>query len=81
MKQKSIKVTSDMASMAPNSKGSVHKDPPGPFKEPKSGEQSQAPSCKATALPTKDAPYGVKGVNAGDSMALPKSGGVGESEV
>lgn len=81
MKQKDMKVTSDMASMAPQHKGSKHKDPAGPFKEPKSGEQSAAPTHKAKALPTKDAPAGVKGPNAGASMALPKSGCPGESEV
>lgn len=81
MKQKDIKVTSDMAAMAPTTKGSKHRDPDGPFKEPKDGEQSEAPKHKAQALPSKDAPAGVKGPNAGSSMALPKSGGVGESEV
>lgn len=45
------------------------------------GAQSKAPSHKKAALPTKDAPPGVKGVNEGSALEMPKGGGVGESKV
>ena len=73
-------------SAAPSvSPGRNHKDPSGPWNRPQGGcaegEQSAAPRNKGITIPTKDAPAGVKGVNAGDSVTLPKSGGVGEGEV
>jgi len=45
------------------------------------GAQSKAPTHQKQALPTKEAPPGVKGVNEGSAMALPQGGGVGESKV
>jgi hypothetical protein len=72
----------DKASMAPAHKPSMkHAEPAGPFQYPKNGEQSMAPSHKKQALPLQDAPKGVKGVNDGSSMSLPKGGSVGEGEV
>lgn len=66
-------------SAAPKHKPSMqHKEPSHPIK---AGDQSMAPDHKKKGLPTQDAPAGVKGVNEGSSMSLPKSGGVGESEV
>lgn len=79
---KKVEVKSELASAAPKTKPSMkHKEPPAQYKYPKSGEQSMAPDSKKKSLPLKDAPEGVKGVNEGASIALPKSGGVGESEV
>jgi len=70
------------ASMAPAHKPSMqHLEPAGPFGVPKNGEQSMAPEHKKKALPLKDAPAGVKGVNEGASLAMPKGGSVGETEV
>lgn len=45
------------------------------------GHQSKPPMHKKAALPSKNAPVGVKGVNEGSDYPLPKSGGKGESEV
>jgi hypothetical protein len=69
----------DAQSDAPKTKPSMqHKEPSHAQPE---GAQSKAPDHKKKALPSKDAPPGVKGVNEGSEHALPKSGGVGESEV
>lgn len=76
-------------SMAPATKPSMkHKEPSGPFSKPASGakapefgDQSKAPDHKKKALPMQDAPPGVAGVNGGSPVAMPKGGGVGESEV
>lgn len=66
-------------SMAPQHKPSMkHKEPSLPVKP---GDQSMAPDTKKKGLPMQDAPPGVAGVNGGSSVALPKGGGVGESEV
>ncbi len=66
-------------SSAPKHKPSMqHKEPSHPIK---AGDQSAAPDHKKKGLPMQDAPAGVKGVNEGSSVPLPKSGGVGESEV
>lgn len=80
-----MKKQSDMAapsldqSKAPATKPSMqHVEPPHPVQ---AGDQSKAPSSKKAALPSKDAPPGVKGVNEGMSMALPQSGKPGESKV
>ena len=70
------------ASMAPKHKPSMkHKEPAGPFSAPKGGEQSMAPSHKKKALPMQDAPKGASAPNGGASVAMPKGGGVGETEV
>lgn len=52
-----------------------HKEPSGPYSKPDSGgkapafgEQSKKPDHKKKALPSKDAPAGVSGVNGGSSM-------------
>jgi hypothetical protein len=75
-------VKEEMASQAPKVKPSMqHKEPQAQYQYPKNGEQSQVLDHKKKALPTQDAPAGVKGVNEGTEVALPKSGGVGESEV
>lgn len=67
------------AKEAPKTKPSMqHKEP---SHKMESGMQSMAPDHKKKALPTKDAPAGVKGVNEGSSVAMPKGGCVGESEV
>lgn len=50
-------------------------------KAPNFGSQSLAPDHKKRALPMKNAPVGVKGVNEGADYPLPKSGGKGETEV
>ena len=69
----------DMASDAPKTKPSMqHKEPAHPVK---AGDQSMAPSTKKAALPSQDAPPGTAGVNGGSSMAMPKGGSVGETEV
>lgn len=66
-------------SAAPKHKPSMqHKEPAHPVKP---GDQSMAPEHKKKTLPLQDAPKGVKGVNEGSSVSMPKSGGVGESEV
>lgn len=66
-------------SMAPAHKPSMqHKEPPHPVMP---GDQSMAPQHKKAALPMQDAPPGVSSVNGGSSMAMPKGGGVGETEV
>ncbi len=66
-------------SMAPKTSPSMqHKEPSHAVKP---GDQSMAPSHKKSALPMQDAPPGVSGVNGGSPMALPKGGGVGESDV
>lgn len=66
-------------SMAPAHKPSMkHKEPAHPVMP---GDQSMSPSSKKTALPSQDAPAGASSPNGGSSMALPKGGGVGESEV
>ncbi len=66
-------------SSAPKHKPSMqHKEPSMPMKPEMA---SMAPDTKKKALPSQDAPKGVSGVNGGTSMSLPKSGGVGESEV
>ena len=75
----SYKLDEDAQSDAPETKPSMqHKEPAFPQAE---GAQSKAPDHKKKALPTKDAPPGAKGVNEGGEHTLPKSGGVGESEV
>lgn len=66
-------------SAAPKHKPSMqHKEPSHPVKP---GDQSMAPDHKKKALPMQDAPLGVSSVNGGSSMSMPKSGGVGETEV
>jgi hypothetical protein len=70
---------SKAAKEAPKVKPSMQHKEPSYSKE--EGMQSNAPSTKKKALPTKDAPEGAKGVNEGKSMELPKSGCPGESEV
>jgi len=68
----------DQSSAPKTSPSMQHKEPSHPIKP---GDQSMAPDHKKKSLPSQDAPSGVKGVNEGSSMSLPKSGGVGESEV
>ena len=69
-------------SMAPATKPSMkHKEPSAQYQYPKNGEQSMKPDHKKKALPMQDAPAGVSSVNGGSSMALPKGGCAGESEV
>jgi hypothetical protein len=46
-----------------------------------SGDQSKAPEHKSKVLPMEHAPAGVAGPNGGQSVNMPKSGKVGESEV
>lgn len=58
---------------APKSKPSMqHKEPKAQYQYPKNGEQSMPLDHKKKALPHQDAPEGVKGVNEGDAMSLPK---------
>jgi len=60
---------------APKTKPSMqHKEPQAQYQYPKNGEQSMKLDHKKKALPQKDAPEGVKGVNEGESMPLPKVG-------
>jgi hypothetical protein len=62
-------VDSEMIKKGPNAKGAMrHKEPEGPFREPRKGEQSQVLDHKKKALPLKDAPKGAKGVNGGDKI-------------
>ncbi len=66
-------------SKAPKTKPSMqHKEPAHPVMP---GDQSKAPEHKKAALPMQDAPPGVAGVNGGREVALPKAGGLGETEV
>lgn len=66
-------------SMAPATKPSMqHVEESRPVQ---AGDQSMAPSHKKAALPSKDAPPGVAGVNGGSSCAMPQGGGPGESKV
>jgi hypothetical protein len=66
-------------SKAPATKPSMqHKEPAHPVMP---GDQSMAPAHRKAALPMQDAPPGVAGVNGGSSVALPKSGGLDETEV
>jgi len=51
------------------------------WQKPEEKRQSNPPSHKGKKLTSAEAPEGVSGVNGGSSMSLPKSGGVGESEV
>jgi hypothetical protein len=66
-------------SMAPATKPSMKKSHPAHAIKP--GDQSMAPEHKSKGLPMEHAPAGVKGPNGGESLAMPKSGKVGESEV
>lgn len=68
----------DQSSAPKHKPGMKHAEPSYKKEE---GAQSKAPDHKKKALPTKDAPQGVKGVNEGSSMEIPKSGKIGESEV
>jgi hypothetical protein len=82
MKSHSPKEFDKKASMAPMHKPSMkHAEPSAAYQYPRDGQQSMAPSHKKQALPTADAPKGVATPNGGSSMAMPKSGGPGESEV
>lgn len=75
--EKGMGVDSEMVKKGPSAKGAMkHLEPAGPYKEPKAGEQSKSPEHKKKALPSKDAPKGVKGVNEGAKMwDKPKSSG------
>ena len=64
---------------APKVKPSMQHKEPSMAKE--EGMQSKAPDHKKKALPSQDAPEGVKGVNEGSAQAMPTGGGVGESKV
>jgi hypothetical protein len=75
----SYKQDEDAQSDAPKTEPSMQHKEPAYSKE--EGMQSKAPTTKKKALPTQDAPPGVKGVNEGTEHTLPKSGGVGETEV
>lgn len=67
---------------APKHKPSRKKShPQASYKMPKGGEQSMAPEHKKRSLTKEHAPEGVSGVNEGEKMSLPKSGGRGDSEV
>ena len=66
-------------SSAPKHKPSMqHKEPSMPMKPEMA---SMAPDHKKKAMPSQDAPSGVKGVNEGSAMSLPQSGKQGESEI
>lgn len=71
--------TTAAAKDAPKTKPSMQHKEPAYSKE--EGMQSKAPTHKKQALPTQDAPPGVKGVNEGSSVAMPKGGCIGETEV
>jgi hypothetical protein len=75
----SYKLDEDAQKDAPKVKPSMQHKEPAYAKE--EGAQSKAPSVKKKALPSQDAPPGVKGVNAGDAHPMPKGGGKGETEV
>lgn len=79
--KKDMKVTSEMASMAPTHKPKSTSRGQKDFMKPDAGQQSMAPSNKGNMVPAAEAPAGVAMCNSGSSMALPKSGGVGESDV
>lgn len=67
--EKGMGVDSEMVKKGPSAKGAMkHVEPKGPYSEPRKGEQSEAPQHKKKALPSKDAPKGVKGVNGGSKM-------------
>lgn len=56
-------------SAPPSNKGPKHIEPG--YEKPSQEMASKAPEHKKKGLPSQDAPPGVKGVNAGDSIALP----------
>lgn len=64
---------------APKATGPVKKLADGMYKLPKDGEQSMAPCHDKYELSKANGPEGAD--FAGKSIALPKSGGVGEGEV
>jgi hypothetical protein len=68
-------------SMQPSVEQGPWSKPDNGGKAPNLGDQSKPPQHKKQALTMKNAPVGVKGVNGGESYALPKSGGKGETEV
>lgn len=56
-------------SAAPKTEPSMqHKEPSASYQYPKAGEQSMKPDHQKKALPSMDAPAGVKGVNEGEKM-------------
>lgn len=57
-------------SKAPKNKGPMHKDPP--YEKASAEMAKMAPEHKKKPLTTKEAPEGVKGVNEGSPMELPK---------
>lgn len=71
----------DQSSAPKHSPSMKHKEPSAQYQYPKNGEQSMKPEHNSKGLPSECAPTGVAGVNGGSSASLPKSGGVGESEV
>lgn len=78
----SVKVTPEMAKMAPQHKPSKKKShPSAQYKEPKGGEQSMAPDHKKKSMTMEHAPKGVAAPNGGQSMKMPEGGGPGESKV
>lgn len=66
-------------SAAPATKPSMKKSHPAHAIS--SGDQSKAPEHNKKSLPMEHAPAGVAGPNGGQSVTMPKSGKVGESEV
>ena len=68
-------------SCAPKHKPKHAKKAESKWMKPSDGEQSMAPDHKKKGLPSKEAPSGTSGVNGGSDHKLPKSGGVGHSEV
>lgn len=71
----------DQSSAPKHSPSMQHKEPSAQYQYPKSGEQSMKPDHTKKGLPSEDAPTGTAGVNGGSSMSLPKSGGLGDTEV
>lgn len=71
----------DQSSAPKHSPSMQHKEPSAQYQYPKNGEQSMKLDHTKKGLPSEDAPKGVASPNGGSAMSLPKSGGVGESEV
>jgi len=71
----------DQSSAPKHSPSMKHSEPVAQYQYPKNGEQSMKLEHTKKSLPHEDAPKGVSSVNGGTSVSMPKSGGVGDTEV
>lgn len=80
-----MKVSAGDQSMAPQTKPSKAKShPKAEWMYPQGGKhdgaQSVAPDHRRAAMPSEHKPEGASEINGGQSMSMPKCGGVGETE-